>query len=269
MPHRVVVAVLIALFVGALWVVGRPLGAQTEGQTEGQAEGQAQAQAEGEAVGVDMEQVSYAMGADIGKRLAQNFKDQEIDFSAEKMAAGFKAGLSGEGVEMTEEQIEATIQSFQMSMMQKQQQAAMQAANENIAEGRAFLDANAKKEGVQVTDSGLQYKIIEQGEGEPPAVGDDVTVHYRGELLDGTMFDSSKEPPQPGREPGPTTFKLGEVIRGWNEGLGLIGKGGKIMLYIPPDLAYGPRGAGRSIGPNETLVFEVELLEINRAQAPE
>lgn len=260
---RVVMVTLIVALVGAMWMVGRPLNAQTESGAEGAAEAPA---AEAPAVQVDMEQVSYALGVDIGRRLGGNFADQDIDISNERLVAGFEAGLSGEGVEMSDEQINATIQSFQMAMMQKQQESMMKESDDNLAEGRAFLAENAKKEGVQTTDSGLQYQILEAGEGDPPKVGDDVTVHYRGELIDGTMFDSSKEPPQPGREPGPTTFTLGQVIPGWNEGLGLIGEGGKIRLYIPPDLAYGQQGAGQAIGPNQTLVFDVELLEINRAQ---
>jgi len=257
MHRRLTVVLLIAAFVGGLWLVGRPLGAQTEGDP----------------VEVDMDQASYALGVDIGQRLAENFASQDIELSMQRMIAGFEAGLTGEGVEMTDEQIDEAIQSFQLAMMQKQQQAAMAEAQENQAKGAAFLEENASKEGVETTGSGLQYKIVEQGEGQPPAVGDEVTVHYHGELIDGTVFDSSKQPPQPGREPGPATFTLGQVIEGWNEGLGLIGEGGKVRLFIPPDLAYGQRGSRpgpggeQAIGPNETLVFDVELLEINRAES--
>jgi FKBP-type peptidyl-prolyl cis-trans isomerase FklB len=259
MPRRLVVVLLIAAFMGGLWLVGRPLNAQTEG----------------EPVEVDMEQVSYAMGVDMGRRISDNLVKQDIDLSTQRMIAGFEAGLTGEGVEMSDEQIDATIQSFQMAMMQKQRQQAMAEAQENQARGIAFLKENALKEGVETTESGLQYQILEAGEGQPPTMGDQVTVHYHGELLDGTVFDSSKEPPQPGREPGPATFTLGEVIEGWNEGLGLIGEGGKVRLFIPPDLAYGQRGSRpgpggeQAIGPNQTLVFDVELLEVNRAEADE
>jgi len=257
MQRRLVIVLLIAAFMGGLWMVGRPLSAQTEGDP----------------LEVDMDQVSYALGVNMGRGISKDLTSRDLGISTPRLVAGFEAGLTGEGVEMTDEQIDAAIQSFQMAMMQKQRQEAMAEAQENQAKGAAFLEENASKEGVETTESGLQYKILEKGEGEPPAIGDEVTVHYHGELIDGTVFDSSKQPPQPGREPAPATFRLGEVIEGWNEGLGLIGPGGKIRLFIPPDLAYGQRGSRpgpggeQAIGPNETLVFEVELLEVNRAEA--
>ena len=116
---------------------------------------------------------------------------------------------------------------------------------------------NAKKSGVTTTTSGLQYKIITPGDGSLPTAADTVQVHYRGTLIDGTEFDSSYS------HGGPATFPLNGVIPGWTEGLQLISKGGKAELYIPSELAYGPRGMGQVIGPNSTLVFEVELLDIN------
>lgn len=257
--RRIVVIGLITAFVGALWMVGQPLSAQTEGQMPGQG------QVPAEPVEVDTEAVSYALGVDVARNLASNFEQQGMEISNERLAAGFEAGLSGEGVEMTDEQIAEAIQTLRMAMMQQQQQQARAEADENLAEGEAFLEENAEAEGVETTESGLQYKIIEQGEGEPPQRGDEVTVNYHGTLIDGTVFDSSIDPPQPNRPAEPATFQLGNVIEGWNEGLTHIGEGGKIMLYIPPDLAYGPGGAGQVIGPNATLVFEVELLEVDRA----
>ncbi len=124
-------------------------------------------------------------------------------------------------------------------------------------DGAEFLALNADKEGVVVLDSGLQYKILEEGSGAQPSVSDSVTVHYRGTLIDGAEFDSSYARGQP------ATFPLNRVIAGWTEGLQLMKEGSKHELYIPSDLAYGPSGSGRSIGPNETLIFQVELIAVN------
>ena len=133
-------------------------------------------------------------------------------------------------------------------------------ANANLSEGQAFLEQNAAKDGVETTESGLQYQIVEQGEGDAPAATDTVVVHYTGTLLDGTEFDSSHKRGQP------ATFKLNGVIKGWTEGLQKIKPGGKAKLFIPPDLAYGERGAGAMIGPNQTLIFDVELIEVKKTE---
>lgn len=130
-------------------------------------------------------------------------------------------------------------------------------AADNARKGQDFLVKNAEKEGVVALPSGLQYRIIKAGAGASPAATDKVTVHYRGTTIDGAEFDSSYKRGEP------ATFPLNRVIRGWTEGLQLMQEGAKWQLFIPSDLAYGPRGAGRSIGPNETLIFEVELIKVN------
>ncbi len=219
---------------------------------------------------LDMGKISYALGLDVAKNLSENFKEQGLTLNNDRLLAGLKAGLSGEGVEMTEEQVADAInelrQELFMRQMQQAQQTTQKEADTNIAAGKAFLAENAKKEGVVTTASGLQYKIIEKGEGASPKLGDTVTVNYHGTLIDGTVFDSSVKPPQPGRPAEPATFMLGEVIEGWNQGLTHVGKGGKLMLYIPSELAYRNNRMGPVIGPGSTLVFEVELIDIERGE---
>jgi len=131
-----------------------------------------------------------------------------------------------------------------------------QKASENKALGEAFLAENAKQEGVVVTESGLQYKVIEPGQGDSPGPADVATVHYRGTLIDGTQFDSSYDRGQP------ATFPVGGVIAGWSEALQMMKPGAKWQLFIPAELAYGERGAGQVIGPNSTLIFDVELISV-------
>jgi FKBP-type peptidyl-prolyl cis-trans isomerase FklB len=141
-------------------------------------------------------------------------------------------------------------------MMEKQMAHREKAAEENLREGQAFLSENAQKDGVKTTESGLQYEVIEKGSGKTPTPESTVTVHYRGTLIDGTEFDSSL------RRGEPATFPVNGVIAGWTEALQLMSEGAKYKLYIPADLAYGERGAGQAIGPNETLIFDVELLSV-------
>ena len=134
----------------------------------------------------------------------------------------------------------------------------MKAAQDNLARGKAFLEENAKKEGVKTLPSGLQYRVIQEGSGATPGATDTVTVNYRGTLIDGTEFDSSYSRGKP------ATFRADRVIRGWTEALQMMKEGAKWELFIPPDLAYGERGAGGKIGPNSTLVFEVELVSVGK-----
>ena len=151
---------------------------------------------------------------------------------------------------------------FQQLMEAKMAAKAEALTKENIAAGAKYLEENKKREGVKVTESGLQYEVLTAGSGPKPAASDTVSVHYHGTLLDGTVFDSSVE------RGVPAEFAVGGVIPGWTEALQLMPTGSKWKVVIPSELAYGPRGAGRDIGPHATLVFEVELLDIKKAAVP-
>jgi FKBP-type peptidyl-prolyl cis-trans isomerase FklB len=164
--------------------------------------------------------------------------------------------LAGNKTLLTDQEAQTTLTTLQADLRKKQELMTQQAAETNKKEGDAFLTANKGKEGVVTLPSGLQYKILQEGTGPKPAATDTVSVNYRGTLLNGTEFDSSYKRGQP------ATFGVGQIIKGWNEALQLMPVGSKWQLFVPPDLAYGGRGAGRDIGPNSTLVFEVELLSI-------
>jgi FKBP-type peptidyl-prolyl cis-trans isomerase len=188
---------------------------------------------------------------DIGGSLKQQGAELDLD----SLFEAIRATYNGEPLAMTPEQA-ATIREEFIAKRRAAAEAERQAAaTTNAAEGDKFLLENRLKEGVVVTDSGLQYKVIEMGNGAKPAAGDKVTVNYRGTLLNGEEFDSSYARNQP------VTFQLDQVIPGWTEGLQLMPVGSKFMFFIPPNLAYGPAGGG-PIGPNATLIFEVELLGI-------
>ena len=202
------------------------------------------------------ERISYTIGLNIGR----DFANQDMDIDPDLVMIGIQDALAGKEPRLSEEEMMAEIQAFQQEMQAKAQAKFAQMAEENRAEGEAFLAANAEQEGVIVTDSGLQYKVIEEGEGESPAQSDTVTVHYTGTLIDGTKFDSSVDRGEP------ATFPVGGVIPGWTEALQLMKPGAKYQLFIPAELAYGERGAGQDIGPNETLVFDVELISVKPAE---
>ncbi|ORJ62384.1 FKBP-type peptidyl-prolyl cis-trans isomerase [Geothermobacter hydrogeniphilus] len=192
------------------------------------------------------DRVSYGIGMNIGK----DFKNKDFAVNPELLAQGLKDVLAGDKTLMTPEEVQRTIMELQ-SVLQKK------IGDKNLAEGKAFLEANKKKEGVKVTASGLQYKVLKEGSGATPTAESNVKVNYKGTLIDGTEFDSSYKRGQP------ATFQVGRVIKGWVEGLQLMKVGSKYQFVIPPELAYGDRGAGPQIGPNSVLVFEVELLEVN------
>ena len=194
------------------------------------------------------EKVSYIIGMDIGS----NLKKQAIDIDSTILARGVKDAFSGVKPLLTEQEIQETMVAFQKEMMAKQ----ADVAKKNKAEGEAYLTENKKKEGVKTLPSGLQYKVIKGGTGKKPKSNDTVTVHYRGTLIDGTEFDSSYKRGQP------VSFLVSGVIPGWTEALQLMEVGAKWQLFIPSNLAYGEKGAGRDIGPNATLIFEVELVSI-------
>jgi FKBP-type peptidyl-prolyl cis-trans isomerase FkpA/FKBP-type peptidyl-prolyl cis-trans isomerase FklB len=199
----------------------------------------------------DAQKLGYIIGMDIGSSLKQQGADLDLDSLFDAIRATYK----GEPLAMTPEEA-ATVREEFISKRRAEAEAERQSAGAaNAAEGDKFLLENRVKEGVQVTDSGLQYMVVKMGEGAKPAATDRVTVHYRGTLLNGEEFDSSYSRNQP------MTFQLDQVIPGWTEGVQLMPVGSKFMFYVPPDLAYGPNGGG-PIGPNATLIFEVELLGI-------
>jgi FKBP-type peptidyl-prolyl cis-trans isomerase len=198
------------------------------------------------------DKISYGIGVD----MSRNFKKQGIEFDADTLMRGFKDESSGGKLLMREEDIRATLNAYQNELMQKRAQAMRAAEEENKKIGEAFLAENKTKEGVVILPSGLQYKILKAGDGRKPTETDTVECHYRGALINGTEFDSSYNTGKP------ATFKVTGVIAGWTEALKLMPVGSKWKLFIPPQLAYGARGAGRDIGPNATLIFELELLAI-------
>jgi FKBP-type peptidyl-prolyl cis-trans isomerase len=199
----------------------------------------------------DAQKLGYIIGMDIGGSL----KEQNAELDLDSLFDAIRATYNGEPLAMTPEEA-ATVREEFIAKRRAQVETERQAASAtNAAEGDKFLLANRQKEGVEVTDSGLQYKVIEMGDGPKPGPTDKVTVNYRGSLLDGTEFDSSYARNQP------VTFQLDQVIPGWTEGVQLMPVGSKFMFFVPPDLGYGPAGGG-PIGPNATLIFEVELLGI-------
>lgn len=200
----------------------------------------------------EKDKVSYMVGMDVGRSL-QQIKD-ELDLKVFMQAV--EAVLQGQPTALSDEEALAVRQGFMQKLQAKQAADQQAAAEKNKAEGEAFLADNKKKSGVVTTESGLQYQIVTQGDGAKPALTDTVKVHYVGTLLDGTKFDSSIDRGQPAQ------FALNGVIPGWTEALQLMPVGSKYTLWIPSNLAYGDRGTPGPIGPNSTLKFEVELLEI-------
>ena len=188
--------------------------------------------------------------------IGQSMKKDSLDIDPAVLSRAIKDGLTGAKPLMTEEEAKTVMTAFRNEMMKKQQAAAQQAGDANKQAGQAFLAANKAKPGVVTLPSGLQYKVITAGTGPKPTASDTVVTNYRGTLIDGTEFDSSYKRGEP------ATFPVGQVIKGWTEALQLMPVGSKWQLFVPSQLAYGERGAGRDIGPGETLVFEVELLAI-------
>ena len=205
------------------------------------------------ALTTDKQKASYAIGMNVGSGM----KRQGIDVDAAALVQGLKDALAGNKPLMTEDEARAAIMKLQSEMQAQSQAKAKQEGEANQKEGAAYLAANKSKEGVVTLPSGLQYKILKEGTGAKPTAADSVVCNYRGTLINGTEFDSSYKRGEP------ATFPVGGVIKGWTEALQLMPVGSKWQLYIPSDLAYGPRGTpGGPIGPNSTLIFEVELLSI-------
>lgn len=196
---------------------------------------------------VESNKASYCLGV----LMAQNVKRQSGDsLNAEIITAGFSDAFSNGDLKISEQDASQFFQQYMQGLMERKAQRAK-------AEGIAFLADNKSKDGVTVTNSGLQYKVLKAGTGKTPSATDKVTVHYTGKLTDGTVFDSSVQ------RGSPATFDVGGVIRGWTEALQLMKEGDVWELYIPSELAYGERGAGGQIPPHATLIFEVELIKVN------
>jgi FKBP-type peptidyl-prolyl cis-trans isomerase len=202
------------------------------------------------------EKFSYALGMNIGTGYSQGLKKQSVEVDWNLLAQGMKDAAAGSKTRLTQEEAQAVLNEVQTEIKKQQQEKTQQAAAANKTEGEAFLAANKSKDGVVTLPSGLQYKILTAGTGPKPTASDSVKCNYRGTLINGTEFDSSYKRGQP------ATFAVGQVIKAWTEALQLMPMGSKWQLFVPSSLAYGERGAGAEIGPNATLIFEVELLSI-------
>jgi FKBP-type peptidyl-prolyl cis-trans isomerase FklB len=195
---------------------------------------------------------SYALGMKMG----QNLQKQAVPVDPAVLARGLKDGLAGGKTLLTDQEAQTAIGEVQADLRKKQQEKMQEAGDANKKEGNAFLAGNKAKEGVVALPSGLQYKILKEGTGPKPAATDSVVCNYRGTLINGTEFDSSYKRGEP------ATFPVNGVIKGWTEALQLMPVGSKWQLFVPSDLAYGERGPSPDIGPNSTLIFEVELISI-------
>ncbi|MGV3639701.1 MAG: FKBP-type peptidyl-prolyl cis-trans isomerase N-terminal domain-containing protein [Adhaeribacter sp.] len=200
------------------------------------------------------EKISYIIGRD----MAANFKKQGLEVDPEIFLQGFKEALSGTESKLKPEEVQAAMMALQQEMQARQSASQGQAAETNKKEGEAFLAQNKTKEGVVTLPSGLQYQVLQEGSGASPGPTDKVTTHYHGTLIDGTVFDSSYERGQP------ATFPVNGVISGWTEALQQMKEGAKWRLFLPSNLAYGAQGAGEDIGPHATLIFDVELISVNK-----
>jgi len=200
----------------------------------------------------EKDKLSYAIGMNIGN----NLKRQSLELNPEIVSQGIWDSLTDGKTLMSEQEYRDTMTAFEQEMKQKQVSQIKELSEKNKQQGEAFLAENRKKDAVITLPSGLQYKVIKKGAGKTPKATDTVTVNYMGSLINGTEFDSSY------RRGQPASFKVNGVIRGWTEALQLMREGAKWQLFIPSDLAYGERGAGRDIGPYSTLIFEVELISI-------
>ncbi len=209
------------------------------------------------------DKVSYSLGFSMGS----NFEKNELKMNLEIFQKGIKDGFTGSKQILNEEEIEKTMMAFQQKMRAKKQAEYMKKMGERKKQGEAnkekggkFLEGNKTKEGIITLKSGLQYKILKKGTGASPKATDTVKCHYKGTTIDGKEFDSSYKRGEP------ATFALNRVIKGWTEGLQLMKEGGKWQFFIPSELAYGERGSGPDIGLNEVLIFEVELLGIEKPE---
>lgn len=201
----------------------------------------------------EVDRVNYGIGVGV----ARNFSNQGLEVNLDLVIRGMRDAHAGAPLLLTEEELARTMNAFQKELRQRQAEAFKAAGEKNLKEGEAFLAANAKKEGVTVLPSGLQYRVLKTGAGKIPTAADSAECHYRGTFIDGREFDNSYKMGKP------VTFKIqGGVIPGWSEALKLMPEGSKWEVFLPSRLAYGERGAGSQIGPNMTLIFEIELLAV-------
>jgi len=212
----------------------------------------ASSSAQSSAFKTDKDKQSYAIGENIGHSL----KSDGLDVDPNIVAQGLKDAMTGAKSQMSDAEMQDAMSKLRAQVIAHKQEEMQRAGEANKKAGEQFLAANKAKEGVVTLPSGLQYKVLKEGTGPKPAASDTVVCNYRGTLIDGTEFDSSYKRGEP------ATFSVNQVIKGWTEALQLMPVGSKWQLYIPPDLAYGSNGAGNAIGPDSTLVFEVELLSI-------
>ena len=208
--------------------------------------------ADDQALRTDKEKTSYAIGAQTGSDMRHFGMDVDPDL----VARGFRDAYSGRKLLLNDQQMSQTMENISKTMAAKSGEMMKQDAERNKQEGEAFLAQNMRKEGVRTLPSGLQYRIMRAGTGRAPKPTDTVTVNYRGTFIDGTEFDSSY------RRGKPFVFQVDKMIKGWVEALQMMSVGAKWQLFIPPRLAYGEQGAPPAIGPNATLIYEVELLSI-------
>ncbi|NKB46197.1 MAG: hypothetical protein GKR77_00210 [Legionellales bacterium] len=197
------------------------------------------------------DKLSYTIGVDLGT----NFKAQEIQINTDILLRGIQDALQDKELLLSDEEMDSTLQKFQEELLAKRAEQFDKMAKKNETAGVKFLKENKAKKDIKTTTSGLQYKVVKQGSGKSPTDADTVTVEYTGKLIDGTVFDSSARSGQP------ATFKLSQIIPGWQEALRLMKEGGEWEVFIPSELAYGPDGFG-VIGPNETLIFTIKLISV-------
>ncbi len=200
------------------------------------------------------QKASYTLGVD----LAKNFLAQGIEIDTKALYAGMNDSLNNQPLQLTAEEMQKSIIELQDEMVKKQAQKRAELADKNTKIGAEFMAKNKLKEGVTTLPSGLQYRIITAGKGDHPTADDYITAHYKGTLIDGTEFDSSFARGEP------IEFKMDNVIKGWGEALKKMRPGSKWTIYVPPALAYGEQGAGATIGPNETLIFTIELIKVGK-----